>query len=157
MPRNMKFHAIAVSIICVVITILYLIIGPTSSKPDDGMATGDRYIQIVSASWGLNCNSYITEAMRLQQTRALSGNETPLTLVSPNNALPVLSEQCNGRLQCDIVATAEGVGSEPLRTCFKQLALSYRCFTLDRAWSLTLSQGERITLNCSASADATRK
>lgn len=160
MRRNVKLHAVAIASICAIITLLYVIIDPQPKTDQAPLARGDRYIQIYSASWGLNCNSAIQEAIKNRSARPITPNApqpAALALVTANNALPALTSTCDGRLTCELPVNTETMGGDPLPSCFKRLTLSYRCFSYDRLWNLDLPQGSKLAIDCNKSADATRK
>lgn len=157
MRHKTKLHIIAISAIVVVMTLLYAIIGPKKAPVDDGMAKGDRYIQIYQATWGMNCNPSITVAKQQQQSTALDPKAPRLELVQPNNVLPALSARCDGRLQCSVPVTSDAFGVDPMNACYKKFTGTYRCFELDRLWNMDGDQGTMLTIDCSPEADKDRK
>lgn len=160
-PANIKFHLIAVALICTVITVLYSVLTPKEVvQGDPQLARGDRYIQVYSATWGENCNPAIDKMIeqRANQYTGDQKNLPPLPEhVETDNVLPVLSTRCDGRLQCQTPLSAESLEVEPLGSCFKRLKLSYRCFTIDRLWEIDQPQGSFLQLDCRTEADASRK
>lgn len=156
----MKFHIIALAIICIVITALYMLIGPGSKpakKPNEG---GDFAIEIYSATWGLECNPYIQDAN--SQPKPVEKDENgmpvvqhPLKLVEPNNVLEVVGNACNGQIRCDITPTAQTLGVDPMPSCAKTLNLSYRCYSYDRLWNVSIGQGVTTTVDCNEAARKT--
>ncbi len=89
-------------------------------------------------------------------TTAISADD--LKPVTPNNALEAVGNVCNGALACDLRADDESLGVSPLRSCFKRLVVSYRCFNFDRLNTLDVGQGEHLRIDCSPqpnTADAT--
>ncbi len=151
----------ALTIICALIVVLYVIIDPNKPPPGPSQVAGDRFIQIYTASWGENCNSFIEQEnlnrqqLRLQQKVA---NDTadaslkPLPRINSDNVLSVLGARCNGKLDCTFYVTSEELKIEPLASCFKQLVIGYRCFAYDRLWTHTINQGENITIDCHENA-----
>lgn len=157
--KSLKFHGIAIGAICAVVIVLFLLIGPKEGAvvdPDAGQ--GDRYVRLVSATWGQNCNIEI-DRLRKQGKVSIDrgGQKVPLTAVQPNNVLYQLSERCNDRITCNIVASKDVMGIDPLPTCFKRLSITYRCFSIDRAWRAEVPQGELLKIDCNQAADKDRK
>lgn len=155
----MKFHAIAVGTICVVVVLLYWIIGPTDfiapGDPDQGV--GDHYVHIVDATWGLNCNTEINRLRALGQTSLGEGaSQRPLVPVNTNNAIFAVTELCNDKMKCNILAANDTLGIDPLSTCYKQLVVGYRCFSVDRKWTRKTDQGTIMTIDCSPDIDQSK-
>ncbi|MFM9889775.1 MAG: hypothetical protein ACKVOE_03890 [Rickettsiales bacterium] len=153
MPRNYRFHAIAIAIISVVIIGVYFI---TKPKPVAAVADqpllGDRYIQVYGATWGEECNPYIdANAANTPMKKDDKGMLIAPTLpqrVELDNVLPVISDACNGKLTCTMPINSKSMGVEPMESCFKQLKVSYRCYAYDRLWNVTVRQGEKLTIDC---------
>lgn len=155
----MKFHIIAIAVICVVITLLFLLIGPKNTAPQDPNANSEFAIEIYSATWGLECNPYIQEANDHPKPpeKDANGNviaQQPLKFVQPNNVLEVVSRACNGQMRCDITPTADTLGVDPMPSCAKTLNLSYRCYSYDRLWNVSVGQGSTTAIDCN---EASRK
>lgn len=153
MPRHYRFHAIAISIICVVIISVYFLTQPkhvpaVANQP----LLGDRYIQVYNATWGEECNPYIdanaaNTPMKKDDQGMLIAPKLPQR-VEPDNVLPVISDGCNGKLTCEMVVNSKTMGVEPMESCFKQLKVSYRCYAFDRLWTKTVRQGEKLVIDC---------
>jgi len=156
MHRNIKLHAFAICCISAIVLMMYMVMRPStaSQQAASPYATGERYVRIDTASWGLNCNQEIT---RLNANRKSDSPEKPYALAASNNVTLQLGELCNGRLVCNFNADATTLDSDPLKSCFKQLLVSYRCFSIDRLWHLKLSQGDAVEIDCNEAADADRK
>lgn len=155
-PKSLKFHALALGIICVVIILLYLLIGPKAAgiAVDPNRPTGDRYVRIVDATWGLNCNAEIARLRNLGTTTVGEGdNQRPLEPVKPNNALYAVTALCEDKLACNIPATKEAMGLDPLAACYKDLVIGYRCFSIDRKWTRKVEQGTILTIDCNEGVD----
>lgn len=164
MQRNFKFHAVAIGIITVLVIGLYLLIGPSQTGPA-GEATpsaGDRQVRIYSATWGMNCNEEIdrlaAEGPSAYQ-RDEHGNVLPpkrYEKITSDNVLERLRQRCDRRYHCEISADSGSLGVDPIDSCYKDLVVSYRCAPFEPATTLTLSQGDIRTIDCTASAhDAT--
>lgn len=159
MQHNYKFHAIAIGGICAAITVLYIFIGPKAPVPMPEGPQGDRYIQIDSATWGEECNTYIQEALNHPPVPEKDADgktvvlPTPI-LVQPNNVLPLVSNLCNGKLACEITPTSKTLALEPLATCYKKLVIRYRCYAYDRLWDLTIEQGKPAKIDCEKNAES---
>lgn len=157
MPRHYRIHAIAITIICLVIIGVYFLTRP---KPIPAIVSqpqlGDRYIQIFSATWGEECNPYIEHnaanmSMKKDENGMLIVPERP-TPVEVNNVLPALSKACNRKLSCNLFVNSNNLNAEPMESCFKQLKVSYRCFAFDRLWSVTAQQGGTLHIDCNETA-----
>lgn len=158
-PKSMKFHAIAVSIICVVVVVMYFIIVPKGGATlDPNAASGDRFVRIVDATWGMNCNTEINRLRGLGHTTTGDGDKKrPLTPVSINNAMFNVTELCGEKMKCSILASNESMGSDPLPACYKELVVGYRCFSIDRKWTKKTDQGTVMNIDCSADVDQAKE
>lgn len=174
MRHNFKIHAIAITSITAIVVLVYLVSRP-STQPAvvSPFATGDRYVRIDSADWGLNCN---TEIQRLitappapksvdpkpspssaaPERPTATAVAAPLELATPNNVTLRLSDLCNGRMVCTQPVTAQTMALDPLPSCFKELHVSYRCFSIDRLWHQNYDQGDTMTIDCNEEADKDR-
>ncbi len=159
MLKSLKFHIIAISIICVLVVGLSQIMGTSHTATPQTPQIGDRYVRVVSATWWLNCNPFIEEAKRARETTALPKDEKgniipqePLKAMVLDNVLTAAKTICDGKLSCDVMATSEVLGLDPMESCFKKLNLNYRCFEMDRLRITETSQGERLTIDCATPA-----
>lgn len=155
MGKNIKFHAIAITLICVVITILYVLIGPKPVQQDPVKAANGHLVQIAGATWGENCNTYIEQAMEAQTSEPMTHDEkgdaaakAVLKPVTSNNVQQKVAEACNGKPVCELYVDASTLGVDPLPTCYKQLVTTYRCFSFDRLNSITVNQGDTLKIDC---------
>lgn len=156
MLKNIKFHIIAISLICIIVAAISKLSGvniPTESS----IPASNRSIDISSATWGLNCNPYILSAKQAQSSAPLNKDATgqiipgkPLKPVAPNNVLERVKTLCEGKPTCDLFASIDILGLDPIEGCFKQLDVQYRCFTSDRLKITQTNQGELLKLNCTA-------
>lgn len=158
--KPLKFHIIAIACICLIVVVLYQFIGPKPSAGTALLQTGDRYLRVASASWGLNCNDAISEAKKSRETVGLRKDEygqvipeAPLKPMQPDNALDAVKKLCDGKLVCEVFATSEVLGFEPMESCFKTLTLGYRCFEMDRLKINQTGQGELARIDCSLPAN----
>jgi hypothetical protein len=156
MRKNMKFHAIAIGSICLIITVLFLVMGPkeAAAPVDPNTPSGDRYIRIYSATYGQNCNPDITR-LRSEPVKLNDDGTMPELpqLVQRDNALLALSSLCDGRLSCTTTLSDEALKVDPVPRCYKQLKLSYRCYTIDRLWAKEFNQGDTLTIDCHEGAE----
>jgi hypothetical protein len=160
MPKNIQFHALAISIISLVIVVIYMLMGPNPSNtaPGAGIPT-DRYIRISNATWGLSCNALIDELARTAAPLAKDANgkvipAEPLKRVTADNVLPLIKATCDGKVSCQISATDEALGVSLTDTCYKKLTVNYRCTDLERIVTLEIDQGQWLKLDCAATAAA---
>lgn len=129
MVKNLKFHVIAISAICVLVVLLSQWVAPA---PQNGTqaASGNRYVRVVSASWGLNCNPFIAEAKQLRESSPLQKDENgniitqpPIKEVARDNVLTKAKSLCEGKPACQLMATSEVLGFDPMESCFKKTEL----------------------------------
>ncbi len=166
MNKRLKFHAIAITVICGLITLLYVIAGP-SKQSEPTSAQGNYKINIVSATWGYNCNPFIKETMEARKQTGLAKDAegkviqgAPLKLVEHDNVLKQVAANCNGKSYCEVAANTELFGFDPHEGCFKELEVSYRCYDIDRLRVLKAEQAALLKLDCTsveAPANATQK
>lgn len=159
MLKNLKFHIIAISIICVLVVGLSQLMGSSHSAAPQAPERGDRYVRVVSATWGLNCNPFIEEAKRARATSALptddKGNvipQEPIKEMALDNILSTAKTMCDGKISCQIMATSDVLGLDPMDSCFKKLNLNFRCFEMDRLKTTETNQGEMLKIDCSTPA-----
>jgi len=154
MLRNWKVHALAIVAITVVIYILFLIINPKPAVNESTTFSGTNYVQMNSASLGLECNRSLDRAINeAMEKRASLPPEKRSSVVIPNeilrnNALGRISELCNGKELCQFRADRQTIAIETFNECDNKLELSYRCYEVDRLRQLTVDQGEEVTLDC---------
>lgn len=154
MLKNLKFHLIAVSLICLIVAAIYNFMGANTPSPVAGQGS-TRSIRIDSATWGLNCNPYIQSAKQAQVSAPLkkdaNGQVIPGKTLQPvvlNNALESVKKLCEGKPACELYATNDTLGVDPIEGCFKKLDVHYRCFTSDRLSIIQANQGELLKLSC---------
>lgn len=152
--RKNRTHLIAISTISLVIIVIFVLMQPKHvPQQQQQQLMGDRYIQIYSATWGEACNKYIDDAIanppppKRDSKGKLVEVKLP-TRVAADNVLDAVSNACNGKLNCSIQASSAALGVEPLATCYKDLIVSYRCFTLDRLWPTKTRQGDILNIDC---------
>lgn len=158
-PKSLKFHALALGCICAVIVLLYFLIGPKNSGVvvDPYSPTGDRYVRIVDATWGLNCNPEINRLRSMGKTTTGEGDdERPLELVKPNNVLYAVTRICEDKIACDILAINATLDLDPLSACYKELVVGYRCFSVDRKWTRKTEQGTILKIDCNEGVDQSK-
>jgi hypothetical protein len=155
MSKNIKLHTIAIASICAVITLVYLLFTPT--KTADAPVEDGRAINIYSATWGDNCNGEIADANSKRQAAPLTKSDIAaeskmLTPVQPNNVLVPVSTACNSLSSCTIAVNSAVLGVEPFEKCYKQLTVTYRCFSYDRLATAQANQGKLLTIDCHETA-----
>lgn len=162
MQKNFKFHAIAIAIICVLVVVLYLAVGPRASGPTGAPTpkSGERQVRIYSASWGLNCNEEIDRLANdgpATYQRDDKGNVLPpkrYSKVAPDNVLERVSLLCNNHYSCEIRADSDLLGINPIDVCYKDLVVTYRCEAFEPPKTLTLNQGDTQIIDCQKPAHA---
>lgn len=159
--RKWRLHIVGLGAIIGIVIIMFWVSGALNEPQKSGTTiagstrfTGERFIQIASASWGLNCNRTITNHNRRAEAaeRDYNSDETiePVTPVSKDNALLPLSRLCDGRLTCKIdkvKTSALGMDALPIR-CNKELEITYRCFEIDKARELMVRQNKPLRIDC---------
>jgi len=150
----MRIHVIAIGSITALVFLLYLLVVPKEA-PEKAEFSGNNYVQISSATWGLNCNDHVRHAIKEAQAEIAAAprekrDEIQIPkLVTRNNALTHLSKLCNGKEVCNFLAESDIIGLDPIYSCFKNLEVSFRCFDVDRLRNMTFRQGDVAKLDCS--------
>lgn len=154
MLKNLKFHVIAISLICMIVAAIYELTGANVPATSAAQGSG-RSIRISTATWGLNCNPYILSAKQAQSKAPLkkdaNGQVIPSKSLQPvvlNNVLESVKTLCEGKPTCELFASNEVLGVDPIEGCFKKLDVHYRCFNADRLIITQTNQGELLKLNC---------
>lgn len=154
MRGRMRIHMISIGIITAVVTVMYLLFAPKQVAQKVEFS-GSNYVQVNSATWGLNCNTHIDHEIKQAQ---IARAKLPVTerdtieipkIVTRNNALSHLSTLCNGKEICSFLTEADVIGLDPVYSCFKELEISYRCFDIDRLRQAKFRQGEFAKIDCS--------
>lgn len=137
---NWKFHAIALGTITLMIVIVFsLTYKPKPTATDPNTPTSDRFIQIHSASYGLNCNA------RLKYRRPANGAVEEMMV---NNVLLDVSRMCNGKVSCNIDVRDTSFSKKFPAGCAKELEVEYRCFSWDRPWKVLGVPYELAVIDC---------
>ena len=109
-----------------------------------GSAGEDPFVQVDTASWGVNCNSiYVAPTV-------INGKAQPPVTVHTNNVLRRVSALCNGKTGCEIPVSASTLGDDPLPNCDKHLVVEYRCFTFDKIHRLDKKDKATLEIDCNA-------
>lgn len=107
----------------------------------------DRFIEIIHASWGLNCRSLRLKETGKPQTSGAFASVEKRHPLSEDNVLQAISQLCNGKTQCGSQNIALMV-SDPSPTCLnKELEIEYRCFEFDRPWHIR-SKNNGFMIDC---------
>jgi len=157
MKGNVKFHAIAIAVICMVIIVLYMVIGkkPVQQAPVDPATS--RSISIYSATLGANCNPLIDQALRERQNKPLTHDakgaiveDKLLERVKTDNVLPFLQKTCGGKLKCKVNASNEVFGLPPssVKGCYPTLNVGYRCFSFDSITTVDVKTKDDLKIDC---------
>lgn len=155
---NLKFHILAVTVF-VILGLGVLIasgkiqFGEPPPAPDvvvEKIYTD--FLQIDSASWGLNCMKY---AEKLPPKPRLSEDEpTPIPL-RRDNVLRAVSSLCNSQPYCEFWVDSETLGQDPIPSCTKEFRVEYRCNDLDRVRRVSFyDTQETVVLDCRPPEDA---
>ena len=149
MHAQYKFHAIAIAAITAIVSVAYMLM---DAPPTQSTNTPAYAIEVTRATWGANCAQTITDAIEarthIPATTEESAALEPLTPVTPDNVLPAVTAACNGKAACELQASKDALGIDPMHSCFKRLVVSYRCFSFDRLTTLDIGQGELLSIDC---------
>lgn len=160
MRGRMRVHVIAIGAITAVVFIMFLIVGPKNTTPQQTQFAGNNYVQISSATWGLNCNTNVKHEIKqaqIKRSQMLYSERNKVEIpkiITRNNAITHLSDLCNGKETCNFLAESDVIGLDPIYSCFKELELSYRCFDIDRLRHLKIKQGNMVRIECAKDAIA---
>ena len=149
MAGNIKFHAIAIALISLIVVALYSVMGPKQAT-SGAQAPSQYAIKIVNATWGEGCNPYMAEAIAQQQSATMDPNAPAQPMhktVETDNVLKITGAACDGKPACELPVTIDTFG-DPLPGCFKSLTVSYRCFNYDLLTTKTIGQGEVLKVDC---------
>lgn len=106
-------------------------------------------IEIARASFGLNCLQSYQQVKPNQKDSFAFGPDGLNTALKNNNALSVVSDACNGRVNCEIRVANDFLGIDPAPKCLhKELVVEYRCFAYDRPWEIAVKQGKKLVIDC---------
>ncbi len=150
---SFKTHLLVVSFIIATVygvwQLLYVHPQPAIVEVPQPQA-GDKSIQIIRASWGLNCANMRFAQNGAPESPATFANSSPtVPQIKENNVLEAVSRLCNGQPACSIAPTVEILGTDPQPQCFdKKLEIEYRCFAFDRPWRV---RGNNTTLQIDCS------
>ncbi len=156
MSYKMKFHLIALLLIILTISILHFAFKPAPAGP--------RIVQVVqysptilSASWGMNCNPRIEQALIQNPPRATVRSVIPgeaadtkpmLAVVQANNVLTKVQSLCAGQQTCVFFANDETLG-QIFSGCASELTLQYYCKETERVKALRVMNNTEAKLDCS--------
>jgi len=164
MNNRMKFHLLAITTICITVILVFNTKKPPEQAPQ-AEPLSSRFVIVHSASWGLNCNGLIQQAIEEYKTSekkpvapAAAGQPaaTPApepTLAKENNAIMAMTDLCTNKVTCTFQATEALFGRLGVR-CFKNMEIGYRCFEFDRIRYAEGKQDKEITLDCSEPENA---
>lgn len=152
--KHIKFHAAALAIICFVVVVCFMLFGPKEATVSTEEVIGDRYIQIVNATWGKNCDAFVPQAQAAWRTPAPGDKNAPArpAFAQFNNALPAVKQACEHKLACRVLAISDVLKTDPLPSCYKRLTVAYRCFDFDRLWNTDTGQGDLLAIDCHENA-----
>lgn len=142
-----KHHLIASSFFVVLMVGAVILLQPSSNA--DATKGPDRFIQVVNATWGVNCMDQVEE-MRRNNTPDDDG-PVPES-IRRNNVLLPLTKLCNNKDTCQFKINEDYLGKAPVRSCFKQLEIQYRCFLTDTLHTTNGEDNQAIAIDCRATA-----
>jgi hypothetical protein len=147
---NLKLHLAVIGVMTVALVGGYSLLQKSPETASSKTVVGDRYIRIIHAHWGLNCNRQIQETAAITASQAESANpllKTKPKLVEPNNALTLMREQCERHMDCSVPLRSVTLGN-PMKNCVKELDIGWRCFSYDKLQTQRLSEGQTLSIRC---------
>jgi hypothetical protein len=155
---NLKFHILAVTVFVILGMAALVITGkirfgePPAASEFVAEKVYTDFLQIDSASWGLNCMKY---AEKLPVRKALAEDEAPPIPLRRDNVLRPISSLCNGQPYCEFWVDSETLGQDPIPSCTKEFRVEYRCNDLDRVRRMSFyDTQESVLLDCRPPEDA---
>jgi len=106
--------------------------------------TNPYFIQIYSASYGINCNGSNEYAKPNEE----GVREKVTVSVRRNNRLGRVSEFCNEEATCEFKVGKKTLGSVNTYACEPGLEVKYRCFRMDKLQTVRQIRGRKIGIDC---------
>ncbi len=141
---NWQFHAIAVSVIVVMIMAIYAFLQP---KEETIVQKSAYAVSIEQATYGENCNKLIEQ--RNKMLKAQSSSMKPEALITRGNASDIIASHCNGKEICSFTVSPTALGIDPYARCLKVLEVEYRCFSFDQLRVASAQDQNLIEMSCS--------
>ncbi len=123
----------------------------TRSEQVAAVPTGNL-IQVVRASYGMNCNprSATARVPRNAPAGKFEFDSDSESKLYWDNARETVAPRCQGKPACQVTNTPAAVGFDPAPACFeKELVVEYRCYSFDRLWKLVVPPSEKGDIDCS--------
>lgn len=118
-------------------------------QPVEEEASENKSIQIIHATWGMNCSNVQFGAVKEEHVANYANDTQNKKPVNDDNVLEAVGKLCNGKISCAIAINTDTLGPDPMPQCYdKQLEIEYRCFAFDRPWRVK-STNAPITIDCS--------
>ena len=164
MPKNFKFHAIALASICAIVVLVSSLMKQDEPVIDPNGPSNGRAIEVFSATWGKNCDATIDTILAARAATPPEKDANGVLVPQPkvekakkDNVLSTVSAVCNGHVTCELAPNSTNMGIEPAESCYKQLEIGYRCFSFDRMNSISIGQGKSTTIDCNEKSDSKPK
>lgn len=110
-------------------------------------AVSQYKINVLHASWGLNCQEYSSE-WNTQDQDAFANNPDKNKL-KEDNIYSKITALCQDKEKCEFMVGQETLGDDPAPYCGeKEIKIEYRCFSFDRPWNIR-SHDKKIQIDCS--------
>ncbi|MGE0754931.1 MAG: hypothetical protein AB7L92_07190 [Alphaproteobacteria bacterium] len=143
---SFKVHLI---IICSIIVATYLaiqVIGKREKKPAKVVEKSAYSIQLLHASWALNCN-YTLDSWE-EPKHSTFANDPEQIGLREDNVFQKVYDLCHGKERCTFKVGPEALGKDPAPRCGdKEIKIEYRCFDIDRPWIIQ-SRDKEISIDC---------
>jgi hypothetical protein len=117
---------------------------PSETTQDATSLEEETFIQVMSASYGYNCNEYLLNQRRNSRYATNSAQE----LVRENNILRMVSHFCNGKTECAFDANPKAFGFDPAPFCLKMVDIEYRCTLYAFPTKLRVQERNVVQLKC---------
>jgi hypothetical protein len=150
---HFKYHVFI--IVCIVTAVLgvwqMFLKAPEVVIAQTDAESGDQFIRIVRASYGLNCTNlnYVDEPNSVTSNLGYQTAKRPLSSIREDNVLLETSNACNGKIACQLTPGVNFPSLDPLPACKnKLLDVEYRCFSFDKPWRMQVKQNSVMTIDC---------
>lgn len=140
---QLKHHLIVITLIILsVFSVWQVMIEPPPAPvtpPTSVTTVKAKVIDIVRASWGMECNTLLDEITNTDTYISAYGGLIPdnpaeaREKLKENNVLDIVKAKCNGKVECEITNSIEYMETDLAPFCYeKLLEIEYRCFSFDK-------------------------
>jgi hypothetical protein len=145
---NLRTHIAFVSLIIMVIFLIWKMTRIEAQEKPAVVISGYA-IEVVRASYGLECGQSDNRKSSNSGPYANSGDgKNQSNLPKENNILSLVSNRCNSRVQCEVMANPKDFPNAPVCSA-STLTIEYRCFMLDKLRRVTARDMDKVLIDCS--------